>query len=79
MEKNLSKEFRGVVAETKELIVKYVCDADFLSGMDGDDAAANIKMMLLFNRLIDLCGDVFEKQDRLMDKMDKAMDKYLEK
>lgn len=77
MEKNLSKEFRETMEESKALFAKSVCDMSTLSNMDGDSIATNIKGMLLLNRLLDLCCDMFEKQDKLMDKMDKAMDKYL--
>lgn len=37
----------------------------------------NVKALRMVNRLLDLCCDMFEKQDKLMDKMNEAMDKYL--
>ena len=45
--------------------------------MDADDVMTNVKALRLLNRMCDLCCAMFEKQDKLMDKMGKAMDKYL--
>lgn len=67
--KNLSKEFKATVEETKGLLMA--------TAMDADDIVTNVKALRLLNRLLDLSCAMFEKQDKLMDKMDKAMDKYL--
>ena len=75
-DKNLSKEFKETVEETKELLMASAMQSS-VSSMDADDLVANVKALRLLNRLCDLCVDMFEKQDKLMDKMDKAMDKYL--
>lgn len=76
MEKNLSKECREVMAEAKELFMTSAMSSS-VSTMDADDIVANVKALRLVNRLIDLCGDMFEKQDKLMDKMNRVMDKCL--
>lgn len=75
-EKNLSKEFKETMEETKELILATAMQSS-VSTMDEGDIITNVKALRLLNRLFDLCGDMFEKQDKLMDKMDKVMDKYL--
>lgn len=75
-EKNLSKEFKETMEETKELFLASAMQSS-VSTMDADQIASNVKALRLLNRLCDLCGAMFEKQDKLMDKMDKAMDKYL--
>ena len=75
-DKNLSKEFKETVEETKELLMTSAMQSS-VSSMDADDFVTNVKALRLLNRLCDLCVDMFEKQDKLMDKMDKAMDKYL--
>ena len=75
-DKNLSKEFKETMEETKELFLASAMQSS-VSSMDADDVMTNVKALRLLNRLCDLCVDMFEKQDKLMDKMDKAMDKYL--
>lgn len=75
-DKNLSKEFKEAMEETKGLLMATVMQSS-VSSMDADDVMTNVKALRLLNRLCDLCVEVFEKQDKLMDKMDKAMDKYL--
>ena len=75
-DKNLSKEFKETVEETKELLMTSAMQSS-VSSMDADDFVTNVRARRLLNRLCDLCVDMFEKQDKLMDKMDKAMDKYL--
>ena len=75
-DKNLSKEFKETVEETKELLMTSAMQSS-VSSMAADDFVTNVKALRLLNRLCDLCVDMFEKQDKLMDKMDKAMDKYL--
>ena len=75
-DKNLSKEFKETMEETKELFLASAMQSS-VSSMDADDVMTNVKALRLLNRLCDLCVEVFEKQDKLMDKMDKAMDKYL--
>lgn len=76
MEKNLSKEFKECMEETKALCLMSAM-TDSSSTMDENDIMTNVKALRLVNRLMDLCGDLFEKQDQLMDKMDEALDKYL--
>lgn len=76
-EKNLSKEFKETMEETKELFLASAMQSS-VSTMDEGEIVTNVKALRLLNRLLDLCGAMFEKQDKLMDKMDKAMDKYLE-
>lgn len=78
MEKNLSKEYREVMEEAKAMCLTS-CMSASVSSMDAEDLVTNVKALRLVNRLIDLCGDLFEKQEKLMNKMDKVMDKYLEK
>ena len=75
-DKNLSKEFKETMEETKELFLASAMQSS-VSSMDADDVMTNVKALRLLNRLCDLCVDMFEKQDKLMDKMGKAMDKYL--
>ena len=75
-DKNLSKEFKETMEETKELFLASAMQSS-VSSMDADDVVTNVKALRLLNRLCDLCVDMFEKQDKLMDKMGKAMDKYL--
>ena len=75
-DKNLSKEFKETMEETKELFLASAMQSS-VSSMDADDVMTNVKALRLLNRLCDLCVEVFEKQDKLMDKMGKAMDKYL--
>ncbi len=75
-EKNLSQEFKETMEETKEMILAAAMQSS-VSTMDDGDIMTNVKALRLLNRLFDLCGAMFEKQDKLMDKMDKAMDKYL--
>ena len=70
--KNLSKEFKATVEETKGLLMATAMESS-VSTMDADDIVTNVKAL----RLLDLSCAMFEKQDKLMDKMDKAMDKYL--
>lgn len=76
MEKNLSKEFRETMEETKALVLASAMSAS-VSSMDTEDFVKNVKALRMVNRLLDLCCDMFEKQDKLMDKMNEAMDKYL--
>ncbi len=76
MEKNLSKEFKECMEETKALCLTSAMSCAS-STMDESEIATNVKALRLVNRLMDLCGDLFEKQDKLMDKMDEALDKYL--
>lgn len=75
-DKNLSKEFKETMEETKELFLASAMQSS-VSSMDADDVMTNVKALRLLNRMCDLCCAMFEKQDKLMDKMDKAMDKYL--
>ena len=75
-DKNLSKEFKETMEETKELFLASAMQSS-VSSMDADDVMTNVKALRLLNRMCDLCCVIFEKQDKLMDKMGKAMDKYL--
>lgn len=76
-EKNLSKEFKKMMDETKGVLMAAAMESS-VSKLDGDDFVTNVKALRLLNRMCDLCCVIFEKQDKLMDKMDKAMDKYLD-
>ncbi len=76
-EKNLSKEFKETMDDTKALLLSTVLDGA-MSGMDKSSLDNSLKAWQLLNRLMNLSCDMFEKQDKLMDKMDKVMDKYLE-
>ncbi len=78
MEKNLGNEFREVMTECKELIMTEVV-SNSMSDVDEKSVAGNVRALLMVNRLMNLCCDLFEKQNKLMDKIDKVMDKYLEK
>lgn len=75
-DKNLSKEFKETMEETKGLLMATAIQSS-VSSMDAGEIVANAKAFCLLNRLCDLCCAMFEKQNKLMDKMDKAMDKYL--
>lgn len=75
-DKNLSKEFKETMEETKEMLMATAMKSS-VSSMDADEFMDNVKALRLLNRLCDLCCAMFEKQNKLMDKMDKAMDKYL--
>lgn len=74
--KNLSKEYREIMAEAKVMVLTSAMK-DSVCDMDAGEVMTTAKALILVNRLIDLCGDVFEKQDRLMDKLDKFMDRCL--
>lgn len=74
MEKNLGNEFREVMTECKELIMTEVV-SNSISSLDEKSVAGNVKTLLMVNRLMDLCCDLFEKQDKLMDKMDKYLER----
>ncbi len=75
-EKDLSKEFKEIAEETKKLYAAQAVEG-IASGIDAEDVNRNVDVLQLVCHLVDFCGEWFEKQDRLMDKMDKAMDKYL--
>lgn len=75
-EKDLSKEFKETMEETKGMLLAAVMESS-VSTSDTDNLVTNVKVLRLFNRLLDLFGEMFEKENKLMDKMDKAMDKYL--
>lgn len=77
MATNLSNEYREIAGEVKKLVKMSAANSDMFT-MDSNELAMSIKALHLLNRLVDLFGDVFEKQDKLMDKMDKVMDAYLE-
>lgn len=67
------------IKEAMEITKKVVAAAAMrdVSDMDMDQMACNLQMLALCNKLFDLCGAILIKQDALMDKMDKALDKYL--
>lgn len=74
MKKNLSKEYKEIMAEAKKLVLaSAINDSAFDS--DEDDFIANAKAMRLVIRLIDLYGDMLERQDELMDKIDKCLNR----
>lgn len=77
MEKNLSNEMRELVEECKKIYANMFCNYSVLSMLDDENAAEYVKSMKLLSRACDLCVDMFEKQERIMDKMDKVMDVYL--
>ena len=77
MATNMTKEMREIVAEAKGLFVKLAFEDGALSSGNSEDVTASIKAMVMLNRLTNLYMDLFEKQVELMDKMDAAMDKYL--
>ena len=77
MEKDLSKEFRETVDEAKAMLAMGAMRAS-VSTNDTDDIMTNIKLLRLLNRIGDLCCDMIESHDKVMKKLDKVMDKYLE-
>ena len=76
--KNLSKEFRKTMEEVKALGLTNAMSAS-TSTMDEENIMGHVKALRLMNRLLDLSCEMFEKQDKLMDKFDRYLDKYLEK
>ena len=76
MEKNLNKEFRETMEEAKTMLTVAAMTSS-LSTTDDEDIVTNIKLLRLLERMANLCCDMFEKQDKLTDKLDKALDKYL--
>lgn len=77
MEKNLSKAFREVMDETKTMFLATAVKSSTFTENE-NDITENVKALRMVNRMLDLCCDMFEKQEALMDKMDKVMDKYLD-
>lgn len=76
-QKNLGVEFEEITDEAKALVAAEFVASDMMSGMDIADVVKNVRAMKLLNQALDLCVEVMKKQDALMDKMDKALDKYL--
>ena len=76
MEKNLNVEFAECVKESKQMLM--AASMQCMSGMDGDTLNTMVKGYDLMNRFMDLCVAMFEKQNDLMDKLDKVCDKALE-
>lgn len=74
--KDLSKEFNEVMEEAKAMVLS-AATSSMASDTDGDDLVTSIKMLRLLTRTCDLCCAMFEKQNELMDKLNKAADKYL--
>ena len=78
--KNLSKEFRKTMEEVKAWGLTTAMSAS-TSTMDEEDIMENVKALRLMNRLLDLSCEMFEKRDKLMDKVYRYLDKmdeYLE-
>ncbi len=78
MEKNLSSEMRALVEECKKIYTSMLCRYSVSSMMGEDYSAECVYAIRLLSRASDLCVDMFEKQERIMDKMDKVMDLYIE-
>jgi len=75
-ERSLSAEFGEAVKEAKSLLVAEAMKSS-VSGKDADGVVNSAKALWLLNRLLDLCCDMFEKHDKMTDKMMEVMDKYL--
>ena len=77
-ERNLSKEYAEVMKEFMGMIKEYgMKDCDVFDG-DAPELIMIVKSLGLFNKLIDISAAMFEKQEKLMDKLDKVCDKQLE-
>ena len=76
MEKNLNVEFEECVKETKAMLM--TASMGCMSAMNGDDLSLMARSFNLMDRFMNLCVAMFEKQNDLMDKLDKVCDKALE-
>lgn len=76
-DENLSGQFRSTVNEIKSLCGQALM-SDSILDMDPDQVAIGVRSVKAMNDLLDVTCDMFEKQERLMEKMSKALDKYLE-
>lgn len=74
--KYLADEIEETMESAKSILT--VAAMSNVSNMDMEELARNMQVLAMCNKLFDLCGAMLIKQDALMDKMDKALDKYLE-
>lgn len=73
--KYLADEIEETMKSAKSILT--VAAMSNVSNMDMEELARNMQVLAMFNKLFDLCGAMLIKQDALMDKMDRALDKYL--
>lgn len=73
--KYLADEIKETMESTKTILTAAVMSE--VSKTDMEQLGRNMQMLAMCNKLFDLCGAILIKQDALMDKMDKALDKYL--
>lgn len=72
MEQDLSKRFGEVMEEAKMLVKKSTMDI-YLSANDEKDIMETSMARRVLIQTLDLCGYMFEEQNKLMDKMDKSV------
>lgn len=77
-ERNLSKEYAEVMKEFMGMIKEYGMKDFDVFDVDAPELIMIVKSLGLFNKLIDISAAMFEKQEKLMDKLDKVCDKQLE-
>lgn len=74
--KTLYEEYEKLMEETKGVLTALALTSSVME-MDADEVVANVKAFQLFSRTLDLCGAFLKKQEDLMDKMNRALNKYL--
>ena len=77
-ERNLSKEYAEVMKEFMGMIKEYGMKGFDVFDVDAPELIMIVKSLGLFNKLIDISAAMLEKQEKLMDKLDKVCDKQLE-
>lgn len=77
-ERNLSKEYAEVMKEFMGMIKEYGMKDFDVFDVDAPELIMIVKSLGLFNKLIDISAAMLEKQEKLMDKLDKVCDKQLE-
>lgn len=76
-ERNLSKEYAEVMKEFMGMIKEYGMKDFDVFDVDTPELIMIVKSLGLFNKLIDISAAMLEKQEKLMDKLDKVCDKQL--
>lgn len=77
VDNHVSSEIKECMKECKRAIMETVTKS-CTSDMDMDDFVFGTKVLVILERMTNVFADMIGKQDMLMDKMDKVMDKYLE-
>ncbi len=74
-EKNLSYEFKEILNEAKDLALKDAL-SDVSSTTDENEIMSRVKAAKTFGQLMDLCGVMFQRQEELMNKMDRILNDH---